>query len=190
MRKIIIAIQDEFTQRLYFRLFREEKFKVLEAKNGKEALDLAKKEVPDIILADVFLPKDGGLGLLKSLKKEVITQRISVVIFAQTEKKEDRSKAMELGAKDFIVGILTPPPEVVLRIRTVLEEQKTYRLLICKENLDKVDKIKELAEDLGYSSTLKCLHCGSPLCLFLIRDLTKGKNYFKVSFICPKCFKI
>jgi len=184
MRKILFAIQDDFTRRLYFQLFRKEKFEVLEAKNGKEALDLAVKEKPDIILADVFLSKIGGLELLESLKKEVITQRIPVVIFTQIERKGDRIKAIELEAKDFIIGNLVPPPEVVLRIKVTLGEQKTYRLLTCKENLTEV---KELAKDLGHAPALKCLYCSSPLSLFLMRDFSKGRNYFKISFICPKC---
>jgi len=184
MKKILIAISDDFTQRLYSRLFREEKFDVLEAKNGKGVLDLAVKERPDIILADVFLSEIGGLELLRAFKRKVITQRIPVIIFTQIERKKDRIKAIELEAKDFIVGSLVPPPEVVLRVRIALGEQKTYRIIICKENLN---KIKELAKDLGYGPTLRCPHCGSPLRLFLMRDFSKGKNDFKVSFICPKC---
>jgi len=184
MKKILFAIHDDFTRRLYFQLFRKEKFEVLEAKNGKEALDLAIKERPDVILADVFLSEIGGLELLESLKKEVTTQRIPVVIFTQIEREGDRIKAMKLEAKDFIVGNLVPPLEVVFKIRMAMGEQKTYRLLTCKENLTEV---KELAKDLGHTPTLKCPYCSSPLSLFLMRDFSKGRNYFKISFICPKC---
>lgn len=183
MKKILIAISDDFLLRTYSKLLSEANFQVLEVRNGKEALDLAKKEIPDIILADVFLSEMGGLELAEVLKRENLTKKIPVIIFAKSEREEDRIKAMELGVKDFIVGATTPPPEVILRIKVHLGSQKTYQLLL----QDTISSARELAEDLGYSPTLTCSRCGYSLALFLIRDLSKGRNYFKVSFICPKC---
>jgi len=183
MKKILIAIDDDFIRMVYSRIFADEKFEVLKTKSGKEALDLAKKEMPDIILADVSLSEIGGLELLEALKKETLTKRIPIVIFAQSEKGEDRKKAMELEAKDFIVGILMSPPEVLLRVKAHLGEEKTYQLAIGRD----LKEVKDLARDLGYHPNLLCPKCNIPLHLFLIRDLTKGKNYFKVSFICPRC---
>ena len=183
MKKILIAISDDFTRYVYSQVFREEKFEVLETRSGKETLNLAKSEKPDIILADILLLEIGGLELLKTLREEPLTKKIPVVIFTQLEKEGDKLKAMDLGAKDFIVGTFTPPLEAVLRIKIALGEEKTYRLTI-PENLVVV---QELAKDLGYNPSLKCLKCGNLLSLFLIKDLSKGKNYFKISFICPKC---
>ena len=182
MKKILIAIDDNFIRKVYSKVFADEKLEVLETKSGKEALDLAKKETPDIILADVSLSEMGGLELLESLKKETLTQKIPIIIFTQLEREGDRKKAMELEAKDFILGILTPPPEVLLRVKTHLGEEKTYQLAISKDSKE----AKDLAKDLGYNPNLICPKCNTPLHLFLIRDFTKGKNYFKISFICPR----
>lgn len=184
-KKILIAIKDDFTRKVYSRVFQEEKFKVLETENGKKALALAKEEAPDIILADVSLSELGGLELIKALKKEPSTQGIPVMVFAQVGRKEDNLKVIELKAKDFIVGVLTSPLDVVLRAKMHLGEQKAYHLKVLKED----NEIKELAKDLGYRTTLTCPHCGSLLFLFLTRDLNKGKDYFKVSFICSQCGK-
>lgn len=186
MRKILIAINNDFTRKAYFEVFSNEKFKVLEAKNGKEALNLAIEEQPDIILADVSLSEMGGFELLKSLKEETLTKRIPVIIFSQLEKEENKNKAIKLEAKDFVVGIRTSPRDVVRRIKVHLGREKTYRLPIT-ENLSQV--VKELAGDLGYVSTLRCPNCDTSFVLLLTRDLSKGENYFKASFICPKCFQ-
>ena len=183
MKKILIAIEDDFTRRVYSKIFADEKLEVLETKSGKEALDLAKKETLDIILADVSLSEIGGLELLESLKKETLTQRIPIIIFTQSEREGDRKKAMELEAKDFIVGILMSPPEVLLRVKSHSGEEKSYQLAINKD----LKEAKDLAKDLGYNPNLMCPKCDGSLHLFLVRDFTKGKNYFKVSFICPKC---
>lgn len=185
MKKILIAISDDFVRKVYSRVFKDERFEVLETKNGKEALDLVKREMPDIILADVYLLEIGGLEILEYLKKDISTQKIPVIIFAQSEKEGDRRKAIELEARDFIVGVLNSPPEVVSRIKAHLGEEKSYRFSVDKN----VKEIKELAVDLKYGPNLVCANCGAPLQLFLIRDLSRGKNYFKVSFVCPKCYQ-
>jgi PleD family two-component response regulator len=182
-KKILIAIKNDFYQKVYSQIFQEEGFEVLKTDNGNEAFYLAKKEIPDLILADVSLSEIGGFELMRLLKEEATTKRIPVMIFAQIESMEDKSQAMELEARDFIVGISVPSPEVVLRAKIILGEQKTYRIPIPKDLIEG----KELAKDLGYSPTLTCPRCNSPLVLFLMRDLSKGKNYFKVSFICPRC---
>lgn len=186
MKKILIAIDEDFVRRVYSSLFQEEGFQVIEAKGGKEALDLARKETPDIILADISLSEMNGLELLKSLKKEELTKKIPVVICARFENEEIRKKAIELEAKDFIERSRTTPPEVVLKIKIHLGEQRTYQLII-GQDLYPNQKLSKLSEDLGYEGSLKCHRCRNPLSLFLIRDFSKGKNYFKVSFKCPKC---
>ena len=183
MKKILIAIDNNFIREVYSKVFADEKLDVLETKSGKEALDLAKKETPDIILADASLSEMGGLELLESLKKETLTKKIPIIIFTQSEREGDRKKAMELEAKDFIVGDLMPPLEVLLRVKTHLGEEKTYQLAISKD----LKEAKDLAKDLEYNPNLICPKCNTPLHLFLIRDFTKGRNYFKISFICPRC---
>lgn len=183
MKKILIAIDSDFVRDAYSEVFQKEGYEVLSTKNGKEALTLAQKEKPNVILADVVLSEIGGFKLLKSLKEEKTTQRIPVIIFAQLERKEDRTKAIELEANDFISGASVSPAEVIRRVKIVLGEQKTYRLAIQKNLLD----VKELIKDLGYGLDFKCPKCGSDLVLYLMRDLSKGENYFKASFICSKC---
>jgi len=182
--KILIAIKDSLIRGIYTAVFSANKFEVFAAKDSKNVLEIAKSENPNIILADVLLPPLNVFEVLKELKKDTNTQKIPVVIFGQMEREEDRGKAIEFEAKDFIIGNLTTPLEAVLKIKVHLGEQKTYQIRINKD----LEKIQELAKDLEYKN-LDCPFCGSSLELFLIRDLFRGKDYFKVSFICPKCLK-
>lgn len=180
--EIILAIKDDFTRRLYSRVFQEEGFDVSETNNGKEALALTKEKIPDIILADVSLPEINGFELIEILKQEISTKKIPVMIFDKVGMEENKIKALESEAKDFIAGVSVSPPELVLRTKMHLGEQKTYPIKVPKED----EVIKELAQDLDYK-TLICPRCNYARILFLMRDLNKGKNYFKISFICPKC---
>lgn len=179
MKKILIAIDNDFIREAYEEVFQKEKFKVFVTKDGKEALKTAEKEDPDVVLADVLLSKLDGFDLLKKLKN------IPVILFAQIERTEIRKKAMELGARDFITAAGVSPVEVIRKVKIVLGEQKTYKVKVDKESLN----IRELAEDLGYDPSLKCQKCGGDLSLYLMRDLSSGEKHFIVSFVCPNCNK-
>jgi len=180
-RKILIAIKNDFTREVYSRVFRDEKFEVFETKRGKETIDLVLKEKPDMVLLDISLSGMDGFKVLKNLKDNPQTQEIPVVLFSEMGEESKRGQAIKLEAKDFIVGAFNPPFQVVLRIKMHLGEEKTYQIPIDIRN----EKTRELARDLGYDPRLMCRKCGQNLSLFLIRDLSKGKSYFKVSFICP-----
>lgn len=183
MKKILIAIKNEFIKEAYSEVFQKENFQVFKTGNGKEALGLANKEKPDIILADIALSELDGFGLLEELKKNVSTQKIPVIIYAQFERKEDKIKAMELEAKDFITAADVTPSETIRRVKITLGGQKSYRIAI----QDNVYNAKELIKDLNQNGNSKCPKCGSALVLYLIRDLSRGENYYKVSLICSKC---
>ena len=185
MKKILIAINNDFIRETYSEVFKRENFEVLKTKKGKEALVLSKEEKPDIILADIGLSEMGGFELLKTLKEKISTEKIPVIIFAQFEKKEDRGKAMELEANDFITAANVSPAEVIRKVKIALGEQKSYRISMLKDLYD----AEKLITDLGYSYDFKCPKCGSDLLLCLIRDLSKGEKYFILSVICPKCNK-
>jgi len=185
MKKILIAINNDFVRETYLEVFKIENFDVLVAKKGKEALTLTKDELPDIILADIDLPEIGGFQLLETLKKEASTKAIPVIIFVQIEKKKDRMKAIELEAKDFISAANVTPAEAVRRVKIALGEQRSYRIFPQKN----LYNAKELITDLGYTYDFKCPECGNDLVFYLIRDLSKGEKYFILSIICPECNK-
>ncbi len=180
MKKILIAIDNDFIREAYEEVFQKEGFEVFATNDGKEALKKVEKENPDVVLADVLLSKMTGLDILENLKKS-----IPVIIFAQIERTETKKKAMELGARDFITAAGVSPVEVIRKIKIVLGEQKTYKVKVDKKALD----IKSLAEDLGYDPSLKCEKCGGDLALYFMRDLSSGEKHFIVSFVCPNCNK-
>jgi len=184
MPKILLAIYDDILRRAYKEVFEEEKFEVLETNNGMKAIDLVFAFKPDVVLLDVFLLAKNGFEVLKTLQENESTKKIPVLIFSQVGRESEKLQAMELGARDFIVGSFTLPKDVVAKAKIHLGFQKSYQILLDERN-SKV--AKELRVDMGYSPDYNCPRCGIPMALFLIRDLSKGKDYFKLSFSCPVC---
>ncbi len=93
---------------------------VFSAKDGPEAIDLAKTKKPDLIVLDIMLPNMDGTEVLKRLKESDATRRIPVIMLTAKGEEVDRVVGFELGAEDYITKPFSPR-ELVLRIRAVLK---------------------------------------------------------------------
>lgn len=186
MKKIVLAIKDDFQRGIYSEILKQEGFETFEASDGKTLIDLVSKNIPDLILIDFSLEDPDGFEVVKIFYQQPQTKLIPLLLFSMVEKEKDKEKAVEIGVKDYIVGSDVGPKELALRIKTYLGFQKTY-LLSLSENQKNLEKALELARDLRGETTLRCPKCDLRLCLFLVRDFSKGENYFKVSFTCQKC---
>lgn len=72
---------------------------LIEAKDGKEALEKFKTENPDVILLDIIMPELDGLGVLRELR----FKKVKVIVISAVGQEKMISEAKELGADDFIV---------------------------------------------------------------------------------------
>jgi len=74
----------------------------LSASNGLDGINIAKKELPDLIICDLSMPYADGIEVLKAVKYYPSTRMIPVIILTARSNKEDIDKAMQLGADDYI----------------------------------------------------------------------------------------
>ncbi len=84
-------------------ILEESGFKVIPAENGIEALGLIKKQIPDLIISDIMMPKMNGLELKSELEKEKETSKIPFIFLTAKAGMDDLRKGMETGADDYIV---------------------------------------------------------------------------------------
>lgn len=80
-----------------------EGYKVLFANNGKEGLELAIKFIPDLIICDVLMPEMDGHEVLRLILDTAKTHEIPFIFSTSNSEKVDRTKAIELGADDYII---------------------------------------------------------------------------------------
>ena len=122
--KILIIEDDQFLREFLFKKLSEENFEVLAAKEGKEGVELAKKEKPDLILLDLILPEKNGYEVLEDLKKNPLTSEIPVLVLSNLGQKEEIEEAFRKGAKDYLVKAYFSLEEIVSKIRLLLKKQK------------------------------------------------------------------
>lgn len=95
-------------------------FKVLQAKDGPEAIELTNKKKPSLVLLDIMLPDMDGTEVLKRLKSDPLAKRIPVIMLTAKGEEVDRVVGFELGAEDYITKPFSPR-ELVLRVKAVLK---------------------------------------------------------------------
>jgi len=87
--------------------------------DSREAVELIRNESPDIVLLDIMMPHVSGLDILEVLRGDIKTQHLPVLILTAASDEEIRSKALELGATDFLNKPVRTA-ELIPRIRNAL----------------------------------------------------------------------
>lgn len=123
---IVLIVDDDTFIRKSFRVFLEESgYRVLDAKNGRAALELLKLEVPDLILLDLRMPELDGFGVLKKVRKQYPT--IPVVVVSGTGIIQDVVEALQMGAWNYLVKPIEDMTVLSRAVENALERARSIR---------------------------------------------------------------
>ena len=112
--RILVVDDEEQIRHLMERMLTPLHYEVVLARDGMEALDKVRKIPPDVILLDIMMPKMNGFEVTRRLKEDEGTKIIPIVMVTALGAVEDRVKAMEAGADDFLTK---PVDKIELRAR-------------------------------------------------------------------------
>ncbi len=136
-KRLLLLVEDNARLMNYMRQELSEQYNVICARDGKEGLDMATSQLPDIIISDVMMPNINGIELCKLLKDQQLTSHIPILLLTAKSDREVRLSGYKTGADDY----LTKPFE--------LEELlvRTQNLLLNRHRLiEKVTNNPELFE--------------------------------------------
>ncbi len=118
--KAILVVDDEKSIRELVKFNLESRgFKVIEAADGEEALNLVKTMAPDLIILDLMLPKIDGLEVCRILKGDPSTKKLPIIMLTALGDEIDKIVGLEMGADDYITKPFSPR-ELVARVRAVM----------------------------------------------------------------------
>jgi CheY-like chemotaxis protein len=103
----ILVVDDEPNIVTLLRVNLRDHYEVMDAYCGEEAIKKAKEEKPDLITMDVMMPAMDGLTVSQELKNNPLTKDIPIVIISAKTQTEDKFKAIEAGADDYITKPFT-----------------------------------------------------------------------------------
>ena len=101
-QKTILIVEDNMELREYLKFELKNQYKVLEASNGKKGLEIAKKNKPDVIVADVMMPEMDGFQMTKLLKSDRATLNIPVIMLTAKVAESDRIHGISSGADIYL----------------------------------------------------------------------------------------
>ena len=103
MKKKILIVDDEpgIVKLLSMRL-KSKGYQVFQAYDGKECVEIAEKEIPDLILLDVKMPQGGGIGAFEKLILSDATREIPVIFMTAYPKSDIKNKVNKMGAMGFV----------------------------------------------------------------------------------------
>lgn len=119
--KILLVEDDSFLSSVYATKFELEGFTVLHASDGEQGLKITEKNMPDIILLDILMPKMDGFEMLHRLKLDSKLMQIPVVMLTNLGQKEDVERCLKGGAVDYLIKAHFVPGEAVNKVRKILD---------------------------------------------------------------------
>lgn len=123
---VVLIAEDNPEMCAFISDFLETNYQVLTCENGKKALDLAKEQIPDIIISDVMMPIMDGYQLCKALKVDEKTSHIPIILLTAKASDESTEYGFELGANYYVTKPFNPKL-LALRVKNILESRQRFK---------------------------------------------------------------
>jgi PAS domain S-box-containing protein len=139
-RKKVLVVDDEMSIRqLISQILQERDYKVLEAKDGQEAIVKARKFIPDLILCDIMMPGLSGYDVIKILKDDPRTKDIPVIIVSILEDKE---RGLRLGIEDYFSKPIDEK-RLLGRVSDILSGEQN-KIMLIEDNKNIEERLKKI----------------------------------------------
>lgn len=141
--KILVVDDQPFNVELITGIL-EDDYNITPAYNGREALEKIKSVKPDIVLLDVVMPEINGFEVCKKIKQESATRFIPVVIITSLSELDDKIKAIDAGADEFLTKPINSL-ELMTRVKSLLKTKYFHDQLIeTKEKIEVQNDFKTI----------------------------------------------
>jgi len=121
MAKILLVEDDNNLREIYEARLMAEGYEIVSARDGEEALSVAMKEKPDLIISDVMMPKISGFDMLDILRNTEETKNAKVIMMTALSQAEDKARAKKLGADRYLVKSQVTLEDVARVAKEVLD---------------------------------------------------------------------
>lgn len=108
MEKILVIDDDARMRRQTCALLHSEGYVTVEARNGREGVELARSEQPALVLCDITMPEMNGHRVVEALRQDAATARLPFIFLTGWSEKTDQRTGMNLGADDYLVKPVEP----------------------------------------------------------------------------------
>lgn len=144
MKKTVLIVEDEASIRaVTVSYFKQNNFTVLEAKNGKEAIEVFQDNNIDLVILDVMLPMLDGWTVLKKIRKQ---SDVLIIMLTALEDEDDKLSGFELGADEYVTKPFSPKVLIARANALIARSKKSTPKQTSNNNPIKIDKQSRKAE--------------------------------------------
>jgi CheY-like chemotaxis protein len=108
MKRLLIADDEDGVRSLVRMTLEADGFEILEARDGQEALAVAREQGPDLMFLDVMMPGESGIEVCRALKADPRTAGITIVMLTAQAQDRDREDGFAAGADDYFTKPFSP----------------------------------------------------------------------------------
>ena len=139
---VALIVDDNFEVRQFLTSLLNENFKIIEASNGEEALEIAFNNIPDIIISDVMMPGIDGYQLCQKIKNDERTDHIPIILTTVLSSQDDRNEGLLKGADSYIPKPIDPK-HLLIRVNKLIEKQLKMKEKFKITNFSSANENKE-----------------------------------------------
>ena len=117
--KIFLVEDDDFLSSMLLKKFREHAIPTERFETGRSVLEAFAKEVPSLLLLDLYLPDINGFEVLEAVRKDETLKHLTVLVISNTAQAKDKERVEAMGAR-FITKALVTPEEIAKHVEDAL----------------------------------------------------------------------
>ncbi len=153
-RPHVLVVEDNADLRSFIIESLGNEFTFLEAENGRQGLEVATTEIPDLIISDVMMPEMDGITMAEKIKTDVRSSHIPLILLTAKSTETSKLSGLQSGADDY----LTKPfnkHELLLKIRNGITRQRKLREKVMAELMSEAPRKEVLSADEQFLTKVK-----------------------------------
>lgn len=119
-KKILVVEDDSVLRDVLIAKLSKTGYTVSGAEDGEVAMELMRKNKPDLILLDILMPKKDGMQVMEEMNKDEQLKGIPIIVVSNSGQPVEVERARSLGARDFLIKAVFEPNEVLEKVNTIL----------------------------------------------------------------------
>lgn len=186
----VLVVEDtELLRRIYTDKLSQEGYKVFQAADGLEALNIVRTQPLDLILLDLVMPRMSGLEALEALKHDPRTRDVPVIILSNLGQDSDIQRGLDLGAVDYLIKNSAKPADVSAKITATLATRAEAPVDAASFKLhirDSEEDADALVEHAHLTERFSCPACEVELGLELV-PRSDRPGWYDAHLLCTSC---
>jgi signal transduction histidine kinase/ligand-binding sensor domain-containing protein/DNA-binding response OmpR family regulator len=123
---LILIVEDNDDVRAYLHNSLAENHRISQSENGREGVQKAREQIPDLIISDVMMPEMDGYAFCQELKQDQQTSHIPIIMLTAKASEEGKWRGLEIGADDYLIKPFAIK-ELQIRIKNLIDQRRSLQ---------------------------------------------------------------